>query len=127
MFLLLHFSSFLLKICYVATFLPVTTYNFKSISKHLSFEFPAWGFSLIASGILFVVLFTKYRSRSYTPEPETVFLLLSILGSMGWINLIIGLIIDVLELVQTITGLPSLLLGMTIMAVGNSCTGTSEL
>ena len=90
----------------------------------MSYEFPAWGLSLVISTILFIILVTKYRNLTYTPEPTGFFLFLSVLGSMGWVNLIIGLIIDVLELTQTFTGLPALVLGMTIMAVGNSCTGT---
>lgn len=86
-------------------------------------DVPAWLISLIVSAIVFGILFKFMRSDSYSPEPAIFFLLFSVAGSLAWINLIIGLIIDVLELLQTISGLPALVLGMTIMAVGNSCTG----
>lgn len=88
-------------------------------AKHV----PFWAISLIGSTIVFLLMFCFYRSRAYTPEPIFFYLLLSVVGSMAWIQLILGLIIDVLNLLKTITGLPELVLGMTIMAIGNSCTG----
>ena len=102
------------------------TKNLGFVNASLDFEVPVWSISLFASTLVFVVLIMKFRSESYTPQPLGFFLFLSVVGCLFWVNFLLGMILDVLELIQTTSGLPDLVLGMTIMAIGNSCTGTSR-
>jgi len=84
-------------------------------------QVPIWAIAIFFGSIVFLWLVVFHNDLRYRPTPKMFFLLVSIVASIAWINLIIGMVIDVIQLLQTLTGLPTLVLGMTIMAIGNSC------
>ena len=88
------------------------------------FEARAWVLSLVVSVVLLAVVWIYYRDMSYRATPQWIYLTLTILAGLSWMSVLINLVIEILLLIKTLTGLPELVLGMTIMAVGNSLSGT---
>lgn len=87
-------------------------------------EVSAWVLSLLVSLVLLAFVWVRHRDMGYRATPQWIFLTLTVLAGLSWMNVLINLVIEVLLLVKTLTGLPELVLGMTIMAVGNSLSGT---
>ncbi len=87
------------------------------------FEVNAWVLSLLFSLVLLVVVWVRFRDMSYSATPQAIYLTFTIAVGLSWMNVLINLVIEILLLIKTLTGLPELVLGMTIMAVGNSLSG----
>ena len=98
-------------------------------SYHISFlpvyfrDMPLWFVVFIVGLLISFVLLKFYPSKSYRPTPEGCFLLATLVGSFTWIYLIISLIINAIQLLRSLSNLSELILGMTIMAMGNSVAG----
>ena len=78
-------------------------------------------FGFMASVLLgLVIRFSTHKSKAPPDNILCVFQLSSFLMSMIWIYILCEVIVNLLELFGVITGLPSSLLGITVLSWGNS-------
>lgn len=84
-----------------------------------TFNIELWMGALFLGCLLSGLIFTA-RLNSLKCTPRWLFLPLTVLGSLAWIDLLVRLIIAVLALVKVLTGWKDMIMGTTILAIGNS-------
>ena len=78
-------------------------------------------FGIVASVLLgYVIRFSTHKTKAPSAKILCAFQLSSFFMSMIWIYILCEIIVDLLELFGIITGLPSSLLGITVLSWGNS-------
>ena len=82
-------------------------------------EVPFWAIGLIAGLLLNVFVFFTTLSR-YKPTPRVLFLAITTITGLFWLDYIVGIIVDILNFVQLWTNASDLYLGMIMLGVGNS-------
>lgn len=106
---------------------PFTSIFFSMWSKNLLTktakiahqEIPYWAFAILLSLILFGVAVICSR-KVYKPTPRGLFLTLTIVSGLVWLDLVVSIICDTITLVQLWTNASSLFCGMTLLGIGNS-------
>jgi len=68
-----------------------------------------------------MIRFLTHKSTAPSAKFMCIFQLLSFFMGMMWVYILCEIIVDLLELFGVITGLPSALLGLTVLSWGNSC------
>ena len=81
---------------------------------------PIWTISLVLSCILLVITLTLCRWR-LKPTPRKLYLLITGVVGLFWLDVLVSLIVDIIAFVQLWTDASSLYLGMTFLGIGNSC------
>lgn len=83
-------------------------------------EVAGWMLSLPFS-LLLCVLVMMFSQHRYKPTPRGLFLALTTITGMVWLDVLVNIAIDVIAYIQLTTGASDLYLGMTLLGVGNSC------
>lgn len=118
---------------------PFTTSLFILVSKQSltaklslfgSGPWPYWMLALGFGVLVNLVLCIFYRDGLYKATPrfvsiaEQFYLLITVVGSIIWLELLIHLVTSFITLVGLISGLPDIFLGATILALGISTPDT---
>lgn len=74
---------------------------------------------LLVSGIILLITILK-SEHVYKPTPRWLFLLLTGVTSIVWMDFMVGIINDIVDFVQVWTGASDPYLGMTFFGIGNS-------
>lgn len=82
---------------------------------------PVWLLCLLIGVVCCLVVFVVHPQNTPVPKPRVFFTLLTTLQGLLWMKEIVSLLIEALELIKLFTGWSSLVVGITIMAIGNSC------
>lgn len=86
--------------------------------------FPIW---VIAQGAVLVILGLVYFFiKLKTPKTPWPLELYSFVVCIIWISTLVAVLINIFELVQVVTGINSVFIGMTFLACGNSVGGKSR-
>lgn len=82
-------------------------------------QLPVWAIGLCISVAL--TIFIALTSRNtFKPTPRWLFLALTTLMGIVWMDSIVGLIVDIIKFVQLWSNASDLFLGMTFLGIGNS-------
>ena len=82
---------------------------------------PMWGLCIIGATVCSLAVFVMHPPNHDFPKPKLFFIFLTILQGLFWMKQVVSLLIEALELIKLLTGFSSLVVGLTIMAIGNSC------
>jgi len=80
---------------------------------------PLWLLGLAAALVLNVVVYFSTLSR-YKPTPRSLFLAITTVTGLFWLDFIVGIICDMINYVQLWTDASDLYLGMILLGIGNS-------
>ena len=118
---------------------PFTTSLFLLVAKQSLFEklslfgsgpWPYWALALGFAVLTNLALCIFFRDGLYKATPRSVdsaeqfYLLITVAGSIIWLELLIHLVTSFITLVGLISGLPDIFLGATILALGISTPDT---
>lgn len=81
---------------------------------------PFWLLGLAAGLALNVVIYFSTLSR-YKPTPRSLFLAITTITGLFWLDFIVGIICDMINYVQLWTDASDLYLGMILLGISNSC------
>lgn len=82
---------------------------------------PVWLLCIIGATLCSLAVFVVHPPNGDVPKPKLFFVLLTIALGLFWMKQVVSLLIEALELIKLLTGWGSLVVGLTIMAIGNSC------
>lgn len=74
---------------------------------------------LLVSGVLLMIIILK-SNHVYKPTPRWVFLLLTSVTAIVWMDLMVSIVNDIVDFVQVWTNASDAYLGMTFFGIGNS-------
>lgn len=83
-------------------------------------QLSVWMVSLSA-GLLLTLFVAVCSEHRYKPTPRWLFLALTTLTGIVWLDVLVNIAIDVIAYIQLTTGASDLYLGMTLLGIGNSC------
>lgn len=113
--------------CWIATFYPFTCIYAYLIStlQSLTPSLTVAGLTLpIIVWILpiqLVLCFVIYKhTRNQAPKMPAVMMLFSAIMSVVWIYIVANIVMDILNLVQAVSGFSKVFLGLTLLSLGNS-------
>ena len=102
---------------------PLTSVFFVLTIKQALFDelfgVPYWLIGLAISAGLYAVVFWKSQNL-YKPTPRLLFIMLTTLGGLVWLDFIIGVACDIISFIQLWTDASDIYLGMVLLGVGNS-------
>lgn len=82
-------------------------------------EIQGWWVLLMLSILLSIAVLTR-RKSDFKARPRKLMLVVSIVAGILWLEFIVAIMVDILNFLQSLTGISEVLMGMAILGIGNS-------